>query len=261
MEGSLVKGIKMMEIGAQLYTIRDFCQTQEDLSESLKKIADIGYKNIQISGICKCDPNWLKTESEKNGLKIVLSHTNGELLKNKMEKVLEAHTILGTKYIGLGSFDFKDCTTEKLTNFKNQYTSVMEKIYEDDKYFMYHNHDKEFQKVDGKLIIDHLIDNFSADKLGFTLDTFWVQAGGADPAFYLEKLKGRVPCIHIKDFAYGRKFAVIGEGNINFDRVFEKAEYAGTKYLLVEQDDCYGENPFDCLKRSFHNLKSMGFYA
>ena len=51
----------------------------------------------------------------------------------------------------------------------------------------------------------------------------------------------------------------MGEGNINFDRVFEKAQAAETKYMLVEQDDCNGENPFDCVKRSYEYLKSVGF--
>ena len=50
-----------------------------------------------------------------------------------------------------------------------------------------------------------------------------------------------------------------GEGNINFDRVFEKAEAGGTEFMLVEQDDCNGENPFDCLKRSYDYLTACGF--
>ena len=124
---------------------------------------------------------------------------------------------------------------------------------------MYHNHDQEFKKVGGKLILEHLAETFSPDILGFTLDTFWVQAGGSDPAMWIEKLSGRVPVIHLKDFAYGKKMAVVGEGNINFDRVFATAENAGTQYMLVEQDDCNGENPFDCLKRSYDYLKSKGF--
>ena len=95
--------------------------------------------------------------------------------------------------------------------------------------------------------------------MGFTLDTFWIQAGGGDSAQWLEKLRGRVPCIHLKDFAYGRRMAVLGEGNINFDRVFEKAEEAGTEYMLVEQDDCGGEDPIECLTRSFRYLKARGF--
>ena len=95
--------------------------------------------------------------------------------------------------------------------------------------------------------------------MGFTLDTYWVQAGGGDPAQWLEMLKGRIPAIHLKDFAFGRKMAVVGEGNINFDRVFEKAEAGGTQYMLVEQDDCGGEDPFECLRRSYLYLKACGF--
>ena len=68
-----------------------------------------------------------------------------------------------------------------------------------------------------------------------------------------------MPCIHLKDYAYGQKMAVVGEGNINFDRVFAKAEDAGTKYMLVEQDNCGGEDPFACLQRSYAFLKSRGF--
>ena len=68
-----------------------------------------------------------------------------------------------------------------------------------------------------------------------------------------------MPVIHLKDYAYGRKMAVIGEGNINFGRVFEKAEAAGTQYMMVEQDDCNGEDPFACLRRSYEYLTACGF--
>jgi len=124
---------------------------------------------------------------------------------------------------------------------------------------MYHNHDRELIHLDGKPILAHLAEKIPAQDMGFTLDTFWIQAGGGDPAQWLERLKGRVPCIHLKDCAYGQSMAVVGEGNINFDRVFEKAEAAGTEYMLVEQDDCHGEDPMACLKRSYQYLKACGF--
>ena len=124
---------------------------------------------------------------------------------------------------------------------------------------MYHNHDNEFKRMNGKLVMEILAEAVPAEEMGFTLDTFWVQAGGGDPAQWLEKLAGRIPCIHLKDYAYGREMAVVGEGNINFDRVFEKAEAGGTEYMLVEQDDCHGEDPIECLKRSYAFLRSRGF--
>ena len=241
-----------MEIGAQFFTIRDFCKNTEDFAESLKKVADIGYKNVQISGTCDYDPEWLKAELEKNGLKCVLTHTPADKLKADPAGVARDHDIFGCKYVGLGWFDFNENSCD---NFIKEYGPVAQVLKKHGKYFMYHNHDQEFKKENGKLIIEQLAEITAPDEMGFTLDTFWVQAGGGDPA----QFSGRVPCIHLKDYAYGRKMAVIGEGNINFDRVFEKAESAGTEYMLVEQDDCNGENPLDCLKRSFEYLRSRGF--
>ena len=53
--------------------------------------------------------------------------------------------------------------------------------------------------------------------------------------------------------------AVVGEGNINFARVFQMAQAGGTQYMLVEQDDCGGEDPFQCLRRSYEYLRAWGF--
>ena len=246
-----------MHIGAQFFTIKDFCKDLNGLSESLKKVADIGYKYVQISGTCSYDAEWLKEELNKNGLKCVLTHIAGDRLLNETDNVIKEHSVFDCDNIGLGWYAFNE--EQPFDKFFETYLPVAEKLKNGGKYFMYHNHAQEFGKKDGKLIIEHIAEKFSPDILGFTLDTFWVQAGGGDPAQWIEKLSGRVPCIHLKDFAYDKKMAVIGEGNINFDRVFQKAEKAGTKYMLVEQDDCNGENPFDCLKRSYDYLKSVGF--
>ena len=152
-----------------------------------------------------------------------------------------------------------DPAAEKYDAFCKEFAPVSAKIAESGKYFMYHNHAGEFQKIGAKTILEKLAEDFSADRMGFTLDTYWVQVGGADAADYLARLAGRVPCIHLKDYAYGAKMAVVGEGNINFDRVFAKAETAGTEYMLVEQDNCNGEDPFECLRRSYAFLKARGF--
>ena len=248
-----------MEIGAQFFTIRDFCKNTDDFAESLKKVAYIGYKTVQSSGTCDYEPEWLKNELDKNGLKCVLTHIPANRLLSNPAQVACDHDIFGCKYVGLGGFGFSGDNTKTCGDFASEYDAVARELKKRGKYFMYHNHDQEFKKENGRLIIERLAEIMPSEKMGFTLDTFWVQAGGGDPAQWLEKLSGRVPCIHLKDYSYGRKMAVIGEGNINFDRVFEKAESAGTEYMLVEQDDCNGEDPFDCLKRSYEYLHSLGF--
>lgn len=249
-----------MEIGAQLFTLRDFCKDLDLFSETLKRVADIGYTNVQVSGTCEFEADWLKAELAKNGLKCVITHTPPAKLTGDIDKVIAEHEIFGCNYIGFGWQPFAlENYDDTPKGWIEKYQPIAKRVKESGKLFMYHNHDQEFKKVDGKLILDHLADAFSPDEMCFTLDTFWVTAGGGDPSQWLEKLSGRVPVIHLKDFAYGRKMAVVGEGNINFGRVFTCAEKAGTKYMLVEQDDCNGENPFDCLKRSFDYLKSCGF--
>lgn len=250
-----------MKIGAQLYTVREFCKDLTSFSETLKKVADMGYQYIQVSGTCEYNPQWLSDNLNANGLKCVLTHIPADKLINDTENVIKAHKVFECDNIGLGYNNFaeNDTPNENYERFLSVYKPVARRITAGGKYFMYHNHDNEFIKLNIQTILDKLAYDFTADEMGFTLDTFWIQAGGADPAYYIEKLSGRVPCIHLKDYAYGRKMAVIGEGNINFDRVFEKAENAGTEYMLVEQDDCGGENPFDCLKRSYDFLKSCGF--
>ncbi len=250
-----------MEIGAQFFTIRDFTKTLEDFEESLKKVADIGYKNVQISGTCEFEAEWLQEKLRENGLKCVLTHVPGDKLKlENIEKIAEDHKTFACENIGLGFFDFKEEEQDHcFAEFVKTYKPIAKKIKDCGGYFMYHHHAKEFQWVEGEAIIEKIAKEFAPDELGITLDTFWVQTGGGDPAAFIEKLLGRVPCIHLKDYKYDRKMAVIGEGNINFDRVFEKAEKAGTKYMLVEQDDCNGEDPFDCLRRSYNNLRALGF--
>ena len=246
-----------MQIGAQFYTLRDFCKTLDGFAESLKKVADIGYPTVQISGTCPFDPAWLKEELDKNGLKCVLTHTPADQLKADAVQVAKNHDVFGCDHVGLGYYSFKEEKGESVEDFISTYRPIAKALAENGKTFMYHNHSQEFRKVGGKLILEQIAE--AIPEMGITLDTYWVQIGGGDPAQWLERLSCRVPCIHLKDYAFGPTMAVVGEGNINFDRVFEKAESAGVKYMLVEQDNCNGEDPFDCLKRSYEYLKSRGF--
>lgn len=248
-----------MKIGAQLYTLRDFTKTLDGFSEALKRVADIGYTEVQVSGTCDFEPQWLKVELEKNGLVCVITHTPPQKLLSDPERVALEHRIFGCRYAGLGWNAFNLSEGDTPNEFIKKYLPVSKKLALGGVGFMYHNHDQEFQKVDGRLILDILADGFPKELMGFIVDTFWAQAGGADPAAVIKRLSGRCPCIHLKDFSYGRKFAAIGEGNMNFPAIFKAADDSGTEHMLVEQDDCYGENPFDCLKRSYEYLSAMGF--
>jgi len=257
-----------MQIGAQFYTVRDLCKNLDDFALTLKKVADIGYKTVQISGTCPYEAGWLREQLDKNGLKCVLTHIPVPRLTGEIDQVIADHHVFGCEHIGLGYYSFDESKPESTyDNFISTFRPVAEKIHEGGRYFMYHNHDNEFKLAPGgspagsskQIVLEKLAEDIPAELMGFTLDTYWVQVGGGDPAQWVEKLSGRVPVIHLKDFAFGRKMAVVGEGNINFDRVFREAEKAGTKFMMVEQDDCNGEDPIDCLRRSYEYLKACGF--
>lgn len=247
-----------MKIGAQLYTVRDFCKTPDELSLTFKKIADIGYKYVQLSGICECEANWLKSQLELNGLIGYITHNNGDKLINNTDKVIAEHKELNCHYIGLGWYDFR---SNSLSDFVEKFIPVANRIKDAGFQFMYHNHDFEFKKQNGKTILNHLAENFTPKQMGFTLDTFWAQAGGCDPAKLICDLKGRVPCVHYKDMSYDRKMEAVGQGNMNWDSIIEASLKSGVEIAFVEQDDTGGEDPFECLKQSYDFLIAQGLKA
>ena len=250
-----------MKIGAQFYTLREQCTTPEGFAEMLKRVADIGYTAVQISGVCQYDPEWLANELKKNGLECALTHWNVDEVRDEPLAVLEKHRIFGCNRVGIGCMP-KWATEENTYNFIKDFKNSARIIKENGGKLFYHNHHCEFKKCsDGELIFDKLIKAFTPDELGFTLDTYWVQVGGADTCDWLKKLKGRVECIHLKDLAIvndEQHMAPIGMGNMNFEKIVEAAKKAGTKFALVEQDNCYGEDPLACLKQSYDYLKSLG---
>ena len=126
------------------------------------------------------------------------------------------------------------------------------------KKLMYHNHDMEFTNIDGQIMLQLLADKTSAEELGFTLDSYWVQSGGGDYVWWLNNLKGRVDCVHYKDYAYPREMRAVGDGNMNWDAIIAASLDVGAKYAFVEQDNCNGLDPFYCLKRSYDFLKAHG---
>lgn len=260
--------MQMMQTGAQLYTLRAYTQTEKDFAYSIRKVAEMGYKTVQISGIGGgIRPERVREICDKNGLKIVLTHTNGDRIMNDTEKVIEEHNILGADYIGLGMMADKYWTSHWIEHFVDDYKEAAKKIAAAGKLFMYHNHNVEFGKVTipGKenpiRIMEYLMESFAPDEMGFTLDTYWVQAGGADVVKWIELLKDRIPCVHLKDMAvdgFTQLMAPVGEGNLNWPAILKALEGTSCKYLLVEQDTCQG-SPFDCLKTSYDNLAKMGY--
>jgi sugar phosphate isomerase/epimerase len=247
--------------GAQLYTIRQYIQNEKDISRSLKAVAEMGYSTVQVSGMGPIAPERLREICDENGLKIVLTHTNPERVLNETEAVIKEHEVLGCDHIGIGSMPDRYRQADWIGKFGEDFLEPAKKIAAAGKLFMYHNHAFEFAKLDGKNMLEHLLEQFAPDEMGFTLDTYWVQAGGADVCQWIELLSGRLPTVHVKDMAIdgnSQIMAPIGQGNLNWPAIFAAFAKAGTKYLLVEQDTCVG-SPFAALKSSYDFLAAAGY--
>ena len=175
-----------MQIGAQFFTVRNQCQTLDDFALTLKKVADIGYKTVQISGTCPYEAQWLREQLDKNGLQCVLTHIPVPRLVGETAQVIADHHVFGCENIGLGWYAFnEEKEEESYAHFMNTFPKVAQDIRAGGRYFMYHNHDQEFKRAPGggsQIILEKLAQEIPAEVMGFTLDTFWVQAGGGDPA-------------------------------------------------------------------------------
>ena len=250
-----------MKIGAQLYTVREHTQTAADFTATIKKIAQIGYQYVQVSGIGPIPAQEVADICKSHGISIPTTHTNPARIKDDTSAVINEHRTMGAEYIGIGAIPAGyEQNPEGVRRFIADFTPAAEKIRNAGMTLMYHNHDFEFEKYGGKLMLSYLIEEFP--QLGFTIDTYWVQAGGADPAQWIKSLAGRVDVLHLKDMAWAKGkqvMAEVMEGNLNWDGIFAACQQAGVKYAMVEQDDCYGEDPFECLAKSYRNIQTRAF--
>ena len=251
-----------MEIGAQSYTVRKYCQNAEDLAATLEKISAIGYRYIQLSAIGPIDPAEVRRLCDLNGLRIVLTHNPANEFLEKPDELIRRNRLYGCGYVGLGSMPDSYRTPDGVRQFAEDFGPAAERLRAAGLKMMYHNHAFEFERMpDGKTMMDRLMDLIPADLMGVTADTYWMHYGGMDVISWLEKYAARLHCVHLKDYAvtgHEIRMAPVGRGNLDFRRILDTLSRNGvTEYALVEQDECYGESPFDCLKQSYEYLTRL----
>lgn len=249
----------MKKLGLQLYTIRDFMQTEEDVRESFAKIKAAGYDQAQTAG-CAIPYAEFGKIAKENGVEIVGTHDNFEMMVNDFEQSLENHKLLGTTNMGIGGFFSTEVA--KVEEFIEKANIVAEKAAKNGMKFTYHNHSHEFARLEnGKSIMEMLVDGLDKNNTSFVLDTYWVQHGGGDPRQWIEKLAGRIDILHLKDMkrvltdGEVQQITEVGNGNLNWDGILESAEKTGVKYYVVEQDRNWTPNCFAAIRKSADFLR------
>lgn len=235
-----------LPVGLQLYTVRQ--QLQGDFSGTIRKVAAIGYKEMEFAGFYKETVPQIKQLLEANGLTAPSGHFGYEQLDSKLSSLLEdAHT-LGMEYIVLPSLPntlrHSVDAYKRAADFLNK---TGEQCTKSGIHLAYHNHNRDFEKFGEVIALDLLIKNTDPANVNFEMDCFWVTRAGYDPVAYINKYPGRFPLLHIKDerkhyppTATGptprEAFAPVGKGVINWKRIFEAARKGGLKHYFVEQD-------------------------
>ncbi|MDR2952075.1 MAG: sugar phosphate isomerase/epimerase [Treponema sp.] len=254
-----------MKIGVQTYTVREYLKDEKGIESSLRRIKEIGFNMVQLSGLGPCNIDKLAGWIKEIGIEVCGSHDPWERLSEpaELKKLIEEYKKLGASHVGIGMMPgvFPN-TYDGYSAFIKKVKEICKQIAGEGMSFGYHNHDFEFQKFNGTRAIDRLIDE--CPDLYFILDVFWVQAGGRNPCEYIEKLKGRIKLIHFKDYRVAdrkRQFAEIGEGNLEWDKIVPLCEKNGIPWAVIEQDADYLSDPFQSLALSRKFLADGGWFT
>ena len=256
------------KIGLQLYTLRT--DLSKDLEGTLKKVAAIGYKEVELFGyndgkFFGKTPKEFKAILDGLGLDPVSGHYGAGVqmkdqkgtLSNDWQRAVDDAASIGQKYVNCAYLT--DGERKSIDDYK-KYVDLFNKSGEVAKkaglQFGYHNHDFEFKKMDGQLPYD-IIASTDPDLVKLELDLYWIVKAGLDPVDLFKKYPGRFPLWHVKDMDKGdQSFAEVGTGSIDFKKIFDARKIAGMTHFFVEQD--VAKIPaLEAIDISFKNVTKM----
>jgi sugar phosphate isomerase/epimerase len=269
-------------VGLQLYTL--FNVIDNDVQGILKKVADIGYKEIESAfsrkgGYYGMKPKEFASLVKDQGMSWQSHHVLGapfkmpanvkpmvdangkpvtfppmRNLKENMQELVDEVAEGGVPYLVCAN-----TPTGTLDEIKNS-IDVLNKTGEACKKagitFAYHNHDMEFKEIEGKIPYHMLLSETSAEILKMELDLCWVTKAGVDPVELFKQHPGRFHLWHVKDIDKDMTGPQpVGTGIIDFKRIFANAGIAGMKHFFVEHD--MPADPFASITTSFNYLDKM----
>lgn len=281
-------------IGVQMSTIAPAKMPSFEPFEVMGKLVDLGYHCAEVSQVPMTKENvaGFRRAIDELGFNVssltasvspMFPGMPGEYLCNPddYKKMLDDARTLDCDMFRIGMLPLTCMGSyEKAVDFAKQAEEYALKLKEDGIDLYYHNHHVEFVKYNGQYLLDIMREN--APHLGFELDTHWIHRGGENPVEFIKKYAGSVRLLHLKDYRIAEvvmpdmtkgfdmkafqagfnnvvQFAELGQGNLPLKACIEAGLEGGAEYFLIEQDDSYGRDPFDCLKDSRDHLISLGY--
>ncbi|MBS1489056.1 MAG: TIM barrel protein [Bacteroidetes bacterium] len=268
-------------IGLQLYTLMGIIDN--DLEGTLKKLADLGYTELESAfsmkgGFYGLSAKEFAAKAKTFGMNWRAHHTLGapfklppgakmptgpdgkpisfppmKNLKENRQEIVDSVAGSGIKYLVCASAPL--ATHEEIKSSVEVLNKTHELCKKAGISLLYHNHDFEFKNIDGKVPYTTLLTQLHPE-IKFELDIAWATKAGMDPVSLFKLYPGRFPTWHVKDIdAEFKTILPVGQGIINFKRIFDYADLAGLEYPLVEHDQ--PKDAFASLATSIAYLKEL----
>lgn len=265
------------KVGLQLYSVRE--NLEKDFEGTLRKVKEMGYSAVEFAGLYGNAPEKVKALCEEIGLVPLSAHVPFQELKADPEGTVECYKKAGCRYIVIPYLTEEYRPGAEKFDEVLKYAKLLGEICaRKDLVLQYHNHDFEFAKIDGEYALDVLYKEVGPELLQTQIDTCWVNVAGEDPAAYVRKYAGRIPTVHLKDFAgqkagrmYGLigmeddtaksdvfEFRPLGKGLQDIPAIVKASIESGAQWLIVEQDEpSMGLDRMACTRESIAYLSGV----
>ncbi len=243
-------------VGLQLYTVRDW--TEKDFVGTVRKVAEMGYAGVEFAGYGGLSAEAMGELLDETGLEPAGSHVAIPLMEEDLEGVIRYNQAIGNPFVGVpwmatelrNPAGFRQ-VAKKMNVWGQAYAEAGIQLY-------YHNHNFEFEMMDGVTGWEILMNETDPDLVYFETDVYWMRYAGYDPAELIKRYADRIALVHLKDMTGegdARTFAEVGEGTTDFAPIFAAAEAADADWYIVEQDRCNGSS-IESARMSLNNLKA-----
>ena len=262
---------RIEKVGLQLYTVRD--DMKRDFDGTIAKVASIGYKEVEFAGYFDHTPQQVRATLDKNGLVAPSVHVDYKSLAvDKFPQVIADSKVIGHEYIVMPWID-EDVRKDpdgwkRSAEIFNRSGEACKKA---GLQFAYHNHHFEFVQVNGKYAYDIILEATDPKLVQMEMDLGWMTVARQDPMKYFARYPGRFPLVHVKDVKsvppvvtpgvpvdFEKVFpemTSVGDGIIDWKKIFEHSEEAGIKHYFVEND--YPKKSFENITASYVYLDKL----
>ncbi|MBI1293564.1 TIM barrel protein [bacterium] len=250
---------KSVPVAVQLYSLRHF---SSDFATQIATVAEMGYPGVELVGL-SMPAEEARDILAQHGVKAVSAHVSIQAMREDIDKVMNFHQVIGNSYLIVPAppQDVREANTvDAWVGLARELAELGRRCIDADLRIGYHNHWWEMAEIDGKRVVDWMMEETSPDYLFLEPDLAWVTKGGADAEAILKQYTGRCPRVHVKDLAAAGQnedqmgLADVGYGTLNWDVLLPAARAAGAEWYVVEHD--LPKDPPASVQRSLEFLRS-----